>query len=269
METQDIKLDNLLDVLGNPTRRMILAKLAKLPHYASELANSLHISRQRIHSQLGELKKNNLIEPFSPDDNVKENKYRIKKNIAVRIDITPDYYNINYSTTEIDDKTSSLMLKDVEDTSNYEKINVPDDKIKYLGERIRQIEFELNDIENERSNLLQSKECFIIELKNLMNQKYREELSKIIGERRHKERLIKESLNLGEEIFFTLFFNPEKYFKKINVVENLLDDLFFASTDMEIRARNRVSVEPLLKDLSRLMNFMREDEDEWFFDFGF
>ena len=26
---------------------------------------------------------------------------------------------------------------------------------------------------------------------------------------------------------------------------------------------------PLLRDLSRLMNFMREDEDDWFFDFGF
>ena len=271
METQDIKLDNLLDVLGNPTRRMILAKLAKLPHYASELANSLHISRQRIHSQLRELKKNNLIEPFNPDDNVKENKYRIKKNISVRIDITPDYYNINYNTTEIDDKASSLMFKDVEDTSTYERINIPEDKIKYLGERIREIETEINVIENERSNLLQSKECFIIELKNLMNQKYRERLSNIIGERRQKERLIKESLNLGEEIFFTLFFNPEKYSKRKNVVDNLLDDLFFASADMEIRARNRVSIEPLLKDLSRMMNFMREDEDEdeWFFNFGF
>jgi predicted transcriptional regulator len=268
METQNIKLDNLLDVLGNPTRRMILAKLAKLPHYASELANSLHISRQRIHSQLGELKKNNLIEPFNPDDNVKENKYRIKKNISVRIDITPDYYSINYSTTEIDDKASSLMFKDDEDTSTYENIHVPENKIKYLGERIREIESDINVLENARRNLLQSKECFIIELKNLMNQQYRERLSKIIGERRQKERLIKESLNLGEEIFFTLFFNPEKYFKKINV-ENLLDDLFFASTDLEIRARNRVSVEPLLKDLSKLMHFMREDKDEWFFDFSF
>jgi len=268
METQDIRLDNLLDVLGNPTRRMILAKLAKLPHYASELANSLNISRQRIHSQLKALKKHNLIEPFNPDDNVKENKYRIKKNISVRIDITPDYYNINYSTAEIDDEKSSLMLKDVEDTSAYERIRVPEDKIKYLGSRIRNIESEINDLENERSNLLQSKECFIIELKKLMEQQYRQQLKEQIEERRSKEKLIKESLNLGEEIFFTLFFNTEKYFKRINV-ESLLDDLFFADTDMEIRARNRVSVEPLLRDLSKLMDFMREDEDDWFFDFGF
>ena len=268
MESQDIRLNDLLDVLGNPTRRKILAKLAKLPHYASELANSLHISRQRIHSQLQELKKHNLIEPFNPDENVKENKYRIKKNISVRIDITPDYYNINYSTTDIDDKKSSLMLKDVADTSTYEKLKVPEDKIKYLGERISEIESEIKNLENERSNLLQSKECFIIELKNLMNQQYRQQLKEKIEERRSKERLIKESLNLGEEIFFTLFFNPEKYFNRINV-ENLLDDLFFADTDMEIRARNRVSVEPLLRDLSKLMNFMHEDDDDWFFDFGY
>lgn len=270
METQDIKLDNLLDVLGNPTRRMILAKLSKLPHYASELANSMNISRQRIHSQLKELKKHNLIEPFNPDDNIKENKYRIKQNISIRIDITPDYYNINYNTTEIDDKNPSLMLKDVEGSNKYEKIIVPDEKFKYLGEKIKQIESEIQGLENERQNLLQSKECYIIELKHLMSKQYREKLLEKIRERRNKERLIKESLNLGEEIFFTLFFNTEKYFKRINV-NSLLDDLFFSDMDMQIRAQNRVSVEPLLKDLSKLMGFLREDEEEedWFFDFNF
>ena len=269
MEDKEIKLDDLLDVLGNPTRRMILAKLAKLPHYASELANSLKISRQRIHSQLKELKKYNIIEPFDPEENVKENKYRIKKNLSVRIDITPDYYNINYNMTEIDNKNPSLMLKDVEDTKKYEKIDAPDEKIKYLGERIKRIESEIQDLENERQNLLQSKECYIIELKHLMSKQYRDKLLAKIKERRNKERLIKESLNLGEEIFFTLFFNPEKYFEKIDV-NSLLDDLFFSDMDMQLRAQNRVSVEPLLKDLSKLMGFLREDEDEeeWFFDFN-
>ena len=268
-EQLDIGFDGLLDALHNSTRRTILSKLSKLPQTISELANALGITRQAIHRQIGLLLKANLIEKIMPE--IKEGKYRIKKNISVRIDITPDYYNINYSTAEIDEKSSSLMFKDDEDTSTYDNINVPEEKIKYLGERIGQIETEIKALENERSNLLQSKECFIIELKNLMNQKYREQLSEIISERRQKERLIKESLNLGEEIFFTLFFNPQKYFKRKNVVNNLLDDLFFASADMEIRERNRVSVEPLLKDLSRMMNFMREDEDEdeWFFDFGF
>ncbi len=202
MESQDIRLNDLLDLLGNPTRRKILAKLAKLPHYASELANSLNISRQRIHSQLKELKKHNLIEPFNPDKDVKENKYRIKKNISVRIDITPDYYNINYSTTQIDDKKSSLMLKDIEDTSTYEEINIPEDKIKYLGERIREIESEIKNLENERSNLLQSKECFIIELKNLMNQQYRQQLKEKIEERRTKEKQCEKDFFSQIQAFF-------------------------------------------------------------------
>ena len=35
-----LSLDNLLETLGNPTRRIILSKLAKVPLGASELAAS-------------------------------------------------------------------------------------------------------------------------------------------------------------------------------------------------------------------------------------
>ncbi len=84
-------------------------------------------------------------------------------------------------------------------------------------------------------------------------------------ERRQKDKLIKESLNLGEEIFYTIFFNPEKYFRKINI-DSLLDDLFFSDMDIDLRAKNRVSIKPLLKDLSKIIKFLHEDEDDWFFD---
>ena len=76
---------------------------------------------------------------------------------------------------------------------------------------------------------------------------------------------MRESLNLGEEILFTLFFNPEKYFNKINV-DSLLDDLF-SDMDSELRDMNRVSVKPLLRDLSKLMDFLYEEDDDWFFNF--
>jgi len=47
---QFISLDSLLVMLGNPTRRIILSKLAKVPHSPSELAKILGISRQAVHS---------------------------------------------------------------------------------------------------------------------------------------------------------------------------------------------------------------------------
>ena len=45
-EKQIIGLDSLLELLGNSTRRLIIAKLAKVPHSAPELASDLGISRQ-------------------------------------------------------------------------------------------------------------------------------------------------------------------------------------------------------------------------------
>ena len=59
-----LSLDNLLEILGNPTRRIILSKLAKVPLGVSELAASFgtKISRQAIHSQLKMLTDSGIIE---------------------------------------------------------------------------------------------------------------------------------------------------------------------------------------------------------------
>ena len=261
---ENISLDTLLDMLGNPNRRMILSKLAKLPHSTSDLAHSLNISRQAVHSQLKQLEENNIIENIEDGG-----KYRIRKNITVRIDISPDYYGINYSTSEIGTKSLSKELKDTGVSKDYKNIEAPDDKLRFLGEKIKDIQHDINKLEIERRSLLHKKETFIIELKNLMARQYKEQLLESIQKRRTKDKLIKESMNLGEEIFCTLFFNPEKYSKRITV-DTLLDDLFFSDMDSEIRAMNRISVQPLLRDLSRLMGFLQkkpQEDDDWFFTF--
>jgi hypothetical protein len=84
-------------------------------------------------------------------------------------------------------------------------------------------------------------------------------------ERQFKAKNIKESLNLIEEIFLTLFFNPNKYDHRINI-DSLIDDIYFSDMDSIERAQSRISIEPLLKDLSRAMDLFREGEDDWFFD---
>ncbi len=261
-----ISLDNLLEILGNPTRRLILSKLAKVPHSTSELANELGISRQAVHSQLKILLSYNIIEEI--DLEKPGGKYCIKSNLSVRIDISPHYYNIKYSTEEIKGDNEIIQLKDTDFSTDYQRIKLPNKKIRFLGEKIKEIEDSVRNLEIERSELLQNKQCFLGELKNIMERQYKEKLLESIKERRKKDKLIKESLNLGEEIFFTLFFNPEKYFRKtsVSLLDRLLDDIFSSDMDIDLRARNRVSIEPLLKDLSKIMDFLHEEEDDWFFD---
>ena len=251
---QFISLDNLLEMLGNPTRRIILSKLAKVPHSASELSKILGISRQAIHSQLDILSSSGVIERIG--DEKRGGKFRIKSNLSIRIDITPDYYNIKYSMTQINDDIKSINLKDIGCSIKFESIKTPDKKIRFLGEQIRNIEQNLRNLELERSKLLQSKECFIIELKNIINRTYQKNFLKPKSEVE----------NLEREIFYTLFYNPVQFRRRINI-DNLMDRLFFSDLDPFTRESKVTNVKTLLKDMSSFMDFLWQDEDDWFFDF--
>ncbi len=249
-----LSMDNLLEIIGNPTRRIILSKLAKVPLGASELAASLgkKISRQAIHSQLKMLSEYGIIENFGEDP--RNIKYRINSNLSLRINITPDYYNIKYSVSKIDDNRGNLKLKDTGVQLDYQKIKLPDKKLRFLGEKIKEIEQNLSGLERKRNALLHNKECIIVELKNIIKNQYEEDLK------------TKEQPNLEKEIFYTLFYNPIKYFDRINI-DKLLDDMFFSEMGPIRRDQHKVSIQHLLKDLSKLMGFLREDEEDfWFFD---
>ncbi len=248
-----LSIDNLLEILGNPTRRIILSKLAKVPLGASELAASFgrKISRQAIHSQLKMLSDAEIIESFGDDP--RSIKYRINSNLSLRINITPDYYNINFNVTKINDPRDNLAIKDTGCHIDYQKIKTPEKKLRFLGEKIKEIEVNTRILEVKRNTLLHNKECFIIELKNIIRDQYEEDLQ------------TKEQPNLEKEIFFTLFYNPTKYYNRINI-DTLLDDMFFSEMGPIRRDQHKVSIRHLLRDLSNLMDFFREDDDAWFFD---
>ncbi|HDZ18276.1 MAG TPA: ArsR family transcriptional regulator [archaeon] len=249
-----LSLDKLLEILGNPTRRRILSKLAKIPLGASELAASFgtKISRQAIHSQLKMLSEPGIIESFGTD--LRNTKYRIKSNLSLGIDITPDYYHINFKFSEVINKRENLDFKNTGDHNDYQKIETPRKKLRFIGEKINEIEQNLKNLEDKRNLLLHKKECFIIALKNLIADQYKSALIK------------KERPNLEMEIFYTIFYNPSRYFKRINI-DHLLDDMYFSERGTIRRETNKVSIKYLLRDLSELMGFLREDEDNfWFFD---
>ncbi|MFX1414787.1 MAG: ArsR/SmtB family transcription factor [Promethearchaeota archaeon] len=264
---QIISLDSLLEILGNPTRRAILNKLAKFPHSAPELANALGISRQAVHSQLTLLQEKNIIEPLEASE-IRGDKYRIKTNISVNIDITPDYYNIKYNTSTTDPESELVEFKDMNCSINYSKIKAPNDKIRFLSDEIRKIEQSMTDLELKRKEILNQKECLILEIKNLMHGQFKDNLEKLLKEKYEgdiKDKNLRASLNLTEEILTTMFFNPERYFNRFNI-NKLMEDLFLSDMDRYERDRRFGSIRPILEEISRLMGFFREDDD-WFFDF--
>ena len=228
-----LSIDSLFEILGNPTRRMILSKLSKVPLGASELAASFgrKISRQAIHSQLKMLSDYGIIE--SVGDDPRNIKYRINSNLSLRIDITPDYYNISFNIAKINDPRNNLEIKDTGCHIDYQKIKTPNKKLRFIGEKIKEIEENTRTLEIERNVLLHNKECFIIELKNIIRDQYEEDLK------------TKEQPNLEKEIFYTLFNNPIKYFKRINI-DKLLDDMFFSEMGPIRRDQHKFSIRHLI-----------------------
>lgn len=170
-----MSLDGLLELLGNPTRRVILSKLAKVPHSTSELHRTLGISRQAVHSQLEILSDHNLIEKIKPEKK-RGGRYRIKSSLSVKIDIAPDYYGIKYNVEEVEDHEEELTKEIV--SSKYKGIQKRDEKLKFLGEKISKLENNIAKLERERQNLIQKKECFLKELKSLISNEYKEKFKK-------------------------------------------------------------------------------------------
>lgn len=249
----NISLDDLLEILGNPTRRAMLAKLAKVPHSTSELAGALKISRQAVHSQLDILSTNNLIEKIETDK--RGGKYRIKSNISVHIDISPDYYNINYNFFfNIKGRDLLVDLYEMGVTKEFHK-KKPSEKTKEIAKRIKDIEINLDEIELERRELIKNKQCLISELKNII-------------ESNLDANLVKEDPeydNLEKEIALSLFFKPKRYFKQINI-DKLLEDVFIADMSMIRKQQSNMLVKHLLRDLSKFMDFIIEEDESWFFD---
>lgn len=243
-----INLDELLEILGNPTRRVILSKLAKVPHSTSELHKALGISRQAVHSQLEILSNYKLIEKIDP--NKRGGRYRIKSNLSLKIDLSPDYYGVSYSVEEAEEEEE--FTEDIV-SSEYKQIKKRDEKLKFLGARISKLENKITKLERERQTLIQKKECFIKELKSLISTEYKEKFKESQG-------------NLEKEIFFTLFFNPHKYFQRTISIDHLLEDLFFSDMDFMDRTRNRASIRILLEDLSKTIDLLTEKDESWFFD---
>lgn len=248
-------LDTFLEIIGNPTRRAILSKTAKVPLTVKELSNTLKISRQAVHSQMELLKKFDIVEEF--DISGKKGKaYKIKDNISIHIDLSPNYFNIKHNLDQKEEKSDIIDEQISEIYSHLEGFTNGTEKIHYLGREIGELDKKLNDLDHERNNIILRKECLLGKIKENLDMLYNEEsgLSKVYR-------------NQGKEILSTFFFSPEKFFGRFNI-ENLIDEMFYLKRDEIEQAKSEISIKILLKDMSKLMDFLwKEDENDWFFDF--
>ena len=138
--------DIILDIIGNNTRRKILATLAQEPMYFNQLAKEIGIGQQAILRHMKTLEDMGLIESYAeksilgaPDRKY----YRLNSSFSLTICLSEDAFSIkSHKIEQYRHKESDKFYKE------YDLLEQEDD-----GEKLNQLQSNLTIIEKEISNL--------------------------------------------------------------------------------------------------------------------
>jgi predicted transcriptional regulator len=111
-EQRQLDTDLILDILGNDTRRKILAVLSDEPMYFNQLAKEVHIGQQAVIRHLQALEDSGLIETYAeksefgaPDRKY----YRLNNSFILTVSLSEDDFTIKkQDLTESVQKTLGL-----------------------------------------------------------------------------------------------------------------------------------------------------------------
>ncbi|MGD2073099.1 MAG: helix-turn-helix domain-containing protein [Candidatus Thorarchaeota archaeon] len=97
----------LLDILGNETRRMILELLAEKPRYTTEIASLLSIGQKAINDHLRILSDSGVIEPYVQKQSRGSPRKYFKVNEKFRLEftLTPGYFEVYILDFDVDTKS--------------------------------------------------------------------------------------------------------------------------------------------------------------------
>ncbi len=171
MKTQELDIEKILDILGNKTRRKLLAALSEEAGYVFQLSEDIKIRHQAIRKHLDLLKELKIIKSFEGASTVggpPRKYFKISKSFSIMLDLTPDSFDakiLNYDEkdeqypkiTEETKNLVSLPKKSPETFSNLKKI-------------LKEINFEVNELENRRQYLIFLRQQIIRQIKTVNEQ---------------------------------------------------------------------------------------------------
>lgn len=153
---EEIDLDTLLAIIGNPTRRHILRKLVKEDHYPLQLSKELSISQQAIMKHLKVLEDAELVKSFfrKSDAGPPRKFYVATKNLTIVIDMSPEQFNEEVRFHDINDVVIQAE-SDSQALRNAENLRV---KLAEFMNTIAHMNKELNEMARKRDEILANKE---------------------------------------------------------------------------------------------------------------
>jgi ArsR family transcriptional regulator len=152
-EQRQSDIDLILDILGNDTRRRILAVLSEEPMYFNQLAKEIDIGQQAVIRHLQALEDSGLIETYAeksefgaPDRKY----YRLNNSFILTVSLSEDDFTIEKQdlTESVQNKQSkkynNMLVSMPEDTGAV--LSLLQEQLAHVEDRISTLELQLNDL---------------------------------------------------------------------------------------------------------------------------
>ncbi len=151
------KLDEILAIIENPTRRRILQKLSRERHYPLQLSKELKVSQQAIMKHLKVLEDLGLVtcRPEKSDAGGPDRKcYVAAYNFSLTVDFAPNLFNVEMKPLV----TSHDIAKEYEELEKEKKklesLKDPKKKLNEISRFIHRVDKEIDSLEARRAYLV-------------------------------------------------------------------------------------------------------------------
>jgi len=174
------KSDSILDIIGNNTRRKILAALAREPMYFNQLAKEMGIGQQAILRHVNALEDIGLIKSYAEKSNLgapDRKYYRLNSSFSLTISISQDSFSIeNHKIEQYRHKESDKFYRE------YDLLTQGDDgeTLKRLQANMTNVEKEINNLDSRLNDLRALKQLIVYRLHKIAKDNFEEEFERKI-----------------------------------------------------------------------------------------
>lgn len=169
---EEVTLDDMLEVLGNPTRRRILEMLALEKHYPLQISKELKVSQQAVAKHLQVLERHNLVEckEESSPNGPPHKCYVTTQRFSLTVDLGPHLFN-----TEMQLLEEPKEARPTPEQRKLGKITKQKDVRKKLGQLagfLREMNERIEELDHERASVVRLKEEALSEVEGILSSLY-------------------------------------------------------------------------------------------------
>jgi ArsR family transcriptional regulator len=170
----------ILDIIGNNTRRKILATLAREPMYFNQLAKEIGVGQQAILRHMKALEDIGLVASYAEKSNLgapDRKYYRLNSSFSLNISISQDSFSIeNHKIEQYRYKESDKFYKEYDLLAQVDDVQT----LKQLQANLSNIEKEISTLDSRLNDLRALKQLIVRRLHRIAKDNFEKEFERKI-----------------------------------------------------------------------------------------